>query len=107
MVAEERRWQVASARTMLLTIFGVAWLAVVVITAVNNKGQVPNELWPVLGFGVGTIMAAFRIDDFARRDRDEQGRKQVPGSPPASSPPAPAVPPAPPPTVPPAKESTP
>lgn len=70
-----------NARTVLLVIFGAAWLTVVVITAAYNHGQVPNELWPVLGFGVGTIMAAFRIDEFARRDRTPPA--QIPPQPPA------------------------
>lgn len=64
------RAPILNARTLLLSMFGAGWLTVVIITAINNHGSVPNELWPVLGFGVGTILAAFRIDDFARKDKD-------------------------------------
>jgi hypothetical protein len=48
-------------RELLLGVHAAAWLVVVVITAART-GVVPPELWAVLPFGIGTILAAFRAD---------------------------------------------
>lgn len=57
-------------RDVLLAIYGGVWAVVVVTTAIRT-GQVPAELWAVLGIGVGALLAAFRTDDrVARRGAD-------------------------------------
>lgn len=48
-------------RDVLLTIFALAWLFVVIVTALRT-GAVPAELWAVLGAGLGGILAVFRAD---------------------------------------------
>jgi len=52
-------------RDVLLAVHALAWLVVVVITALRT-GEVPAELWAVLPFGIGGIMAAFRADGMIR-----------------------------------------
>lgn len=52
-------------RDVLLALFGFAWGIVVVITAWRTS-EVPAELWAVLPFGIGGIMAAFRADGIGR-----------------------------------------
>lgn len=52
-------------REILLGVHATAWLVVVLIT-VWRTGEVPAELWAVLPFGVGAIMAAFRADGMIR-----------------------------------------
>jgi ABC-type enterobactin transport system permease subunit len=49
-------------RDVLLSLFGAVW-AIVVITTALRTGEVPAELWAVLGIGVGALLAAFRTDD--------------------------------------------
>jgi hypothetical protein len=67
------------ARTVLLIVYAVGWLTAVVISAINTKGDVPPELWALLGVGVGSILAAFRVD----------GLGVKPAPPPPPPPPAP------------------
>jgi hypothetical protein len=55
-------------RDILLLIHGAAWLIVVVITALKT-GEVPAELWAVLGVGCGGIVAVFRTDDYVGKRR--------------------------------------
>ncbi|HEY9411109.1 MAG TPA: hypothetical protein VIP77_16135 [Jiangellaceae bacterium] len=55
-------------RDVLLGLFGLVW-AVVVVTTQIRTGQVPAELWAVLGIGVGGLLAAFRTDDRLGRAR--------------------------------------
>lgn len=61
-------------RDILLGIHGLAWSVVVIITAVRTGGQVPPELWAVLPFGVGGIMAAFRADGMISKNRHAEDK---------------------------------
>lgn len=58
-------------RDLLLLIFAMVWAVVVIVTAIRT-GEVPAELWAVLGIGIGALLAAFRTDD-------RVGRKPVDG----------------------------
>lgn len=59
-------------REVLLVVFAAAWLVVIVITALR-VGEIPPQLWAVLPFGIGAIMAAFRADGMiTKRDSDHQ-----------------------------------
>jgi hypothetical protein len=49
-------------RDALMLVYGTAWLAVVIITAVRT-GVVPAELWAVLGVGEGALLAIFKADE--------------------------------------------
>jgi len=49
-------------RELLMLLYGVAWLVVVVLTAVRT-GAVPAELWAGLGIGEGALMGIFRADE--------------------------------------------
>jgi hypothetical protein len=53
-------------RDALLRVFASAWFVVVVISAWRTEGDVPPELWTVLGIGVGSLLALFRIDEGSR-----------------------------------------
>lgn len=57
-------------RELLMLLYGVAWLAVVLLTAWRT-GAVPAELWAGLGVGEGALMALFRADE-ALRQRGHQ-----------------------------------
>jgi hypothetical protein len=51
---------------VLLIVYAVGWLTTVVISAWNTKGNVPPELWALLGVGIGSILAAFRVEGSTR-----------------------------------------
>jgi hypothetical protein len=57
-------------KTALLLAHGGAWLTVMAITAVNNGGRVPSELWTVLPLGISAIIVAFRAEGKADATRD-------------------------------------
>lgn len=59
-------------RDVLLGAHALAWLVVVILTAWRT-GSVPAELWAVLPFGIGAIMAAFRADRMIRRKPADGG----------------------------------
>ena len=69
------------ARTVMLCFIGAGWLTVVVVTAINNRGEVPPATLAALGIGIGTILAAFRVDDLARRHRPPPEPPLVPTEP--------------------------
>jgi hypothetical protein len=54
-------------RDILLGVFALAWLVVVVITALHTGGMIPPELWAVLGVGAGSLVAVFRTDDYVAK----------------------------------------
>lgn len=58
-------------RNVVIALFTCGWLAIVVVAAVDNHGSVPGVLWPFLGFGVGTTLAAFSRGT-ARLAREER-----------------------------------
>lgn len=59
-------------RDVLLAIYGTVWAVVVIATAIRT-GEVPAELWAVLGIGVGALLAAFRTDDRVAHRRGADG----------------------------------
>lgn len=62
-------------RDVLLALFGAVWGVVVVMTVIRT-GEVPAELWAVLGVGVGALLAAFRTDEkVASRSGDGDRRE--------------------------------
>ena len=65
-------------RDVLLGAYTLGWLVVVVITAARNNGTVPAELWTVLGFGVGALLALFRVDDKYGDDKKPGRHRQEP-----------------------------
>lgn len=59
---------ISNTRDLLLVIYAIVWGTITVLTVWRTK-DVPNELLAALGVGVGTILAAFRADDYAGRRR--------------------------------------
>lgn len=49
-------------RDVLLSIYALAWLIVVALTAWRDR-EIDPVLWAALGAGVGVIMGIFRVDD--------------------------------------------
>lgn len=64
-------------RDLLMLVFAAAWLVVVIMTAWRT-GQVPPELWAVLGVGVGGLMAVFRTEQYVGRRRAGSGTPPPP-----------------------------
>lgn len=62
-------------RDLLLGVYAIAWLVVVLIT-VWRTGEVPAELWAVLGIGAGGIVAVFRTDSYVGRRRAPKPSKE-------------------------------
>ena len=54
-------------RDALLAIHALAWGIAVVISAFRT-GSVPPEMWGILPFGVGAILAAFKVESYHRRN---------------------------------------
>lgn len=64
-------------RDLLLALFAIVWAFVVGLT-VWRTGDVPAELWAVLGLGVGAILTVFARagrDDESDNDRDDESEK--------------------------------
>lgn len=62
-------------RELLLGLFGIVWAVLVIIVVWRTKDlvEIPNGLLASLGVGIGAIMAAFRVDEYASM-RNENGR---------------------------------
>ena len=55
-------------------VYAAGWIFAVVVTALRI-GEVPAQLWAVLGVGEGALMAIFRGDEALRRGHDQAEKK--------------------------------
>lgn len=69
--------EVFGIREILMGVFAMVWAAVMLIVALAHQGDVPAQLWTILGIGEGTIMALFRTETYVGTRRANRPRTPV------------------------------